>query len=116
MDSETIKEKDRRFFDYVNKKDIIAVKKWIDEFVDDDFINHSPLLGVSPDKEGFKEMFDKLLQLFPDMTITLKEMVFENDILFFRHIVRGVGANETKGIAMVRFKDGKIMDRWVTTE
>ncbi len=117
MDSEKIKENDKRFFDYVNKKDMVAVQRWIDEYVDDDFINHSPVLDVSADKEGFKEMFKKMLQLFPDMTITLKEMVFENDILCFRHIIRGVGTNdETMGIAMVRFKNGKAVDRWVTTE
>lgn len=117
MDPETIKENDKRFFDYVNKKDMVAVQKWIDDFVDDDFINHSPVLDVSPDKDGFKEMFKKMLQLFPDMTITPEEMVFEKDILCFRHIIQGVGANdETMGIAMVRFKNGKAVDRWVTTE
>lgn len=117
MDSETIKENDKRFFDYVNKKDTIAVEKWIDEFVGDDFTNHSPVLNVSTDKEGLKEMFQKLFQLFPDMTITIEETVFENDILCFRHTIRGAGTNdETMGIAMVKFKNGKAVDRWVTTE
>ncbi len=117
MDSETIKENERRFFDYVNKRDEISMKKWIDEFVDDDFINYSLVLNVSADKEGLKEMFLKFFQLFPDMTITIKEMVFENDILCFRHIIRGMGTDdEIMGIAMVRFKNGKAVDRWVTTE
>ncbi|NQT54752.1 MAG: ester cyclase [Desulfobacteraceae bacterium] len=117
MDSEAIKANDKRFFDYVNKKDTKAVEKWIDEFVDDDFTNHSPVLNVPPDKEGLKEMFLKLFELFPDMTITIEEMVFEKDILCFRHTIRGMGASdEIMGIAMVRFKNGKAVDRWATTE
>jgi predicted ester cyclase len=116
MDSETAKANDRRFFDYVNKRDIDAMKKWIDEFVAEDFVNHSSELGVSPDREGFKEMFLKLFEIFPDMTITIKEMVFENDILCFRLIMRGFGTNdEFMSIAMVRYKDEKIVDRWVTS-
>lgn len=117
MNSETIKENEKRFFEYVNKKDVVAVEKWIDEFVDDDFINHNTVSNESADKEGLKEMFKTLFQLFPAITITIKEMIFEKDILCFRHIIRGIGkSDDTVGIAMVRFKQGKIVDRWVVTE
>lgn len=117
MDLDIIKKNEKQFFDYINKKDTTSVEKWIDEFVADDFVNHSPALNVSADKKGLKEMFLKLFQLFPDMTITIKEMVFENNILCFRHIIRGMGSDkELMGIAMVRFKNGKAVDRWVTTE
>ena len=117
IDSKSIKTNEKRFFDYINKKDIEAMEKWIDEFVAEDFINHSPTLNVSTGREGLKEMFRKFIELFPDMTITTEEMVFENDILCFRHTIRGIGAkDEVMGIAMVRYKDGKIIDRWVTTE
>ena len=62
-------------------------------------------------------MFWKLFKIFPDMTITIKEMAFENDILCFRHIIRGFGtSDEIMGIAMVRYKDGRIVDRWVTSD
>lgn len=51
------------------------------------------------------------------MTITIKEMVFENDILFFRHVIHGVGnKDDIIGMAMVRFKDKKIVERWSITE
>lgn len=116
MDSETAKANDRRFFDYVNQRDIEAMKQWIDEFVAEDFVNHNPELGVSPGREGLKEMFLKLFEIFPDMTITIQEMVFENDILCFRLIMRGFGtSDEIMGIAMVKYKDGKIVDRWVVS-
>lgn len=117
MDSEALKANEKRFFDYVNKRDTEAMKKWIDEFVAEDFVNYSPTVDVPTDREGLKEMFWKLFQLFPDMTITIEEMVFENEILCFRHIIRGLGTtDEIMGIAMVRYKDGKIAERWVTTD
>ena len=117
MNSEAVKENEKRFFDYVNKRETEDMKKWIDEFVAEDFVNHSPALDVSPDREGLKEMFLQLFKIFPDMTITIKEMVFENDILCFRHIMRGFGnSDEIMGIAMVRYKKGRIVDRWVTSD
>jgi hypothetical protein len=76
MNSENIKENEKRFFEYVNKKDVKAVEKWIDEFVDNDFVNHSTSFNESADKEGLKEMFRTLFQLFPNITITIKEMIF----------------------------------------
>ena len=117
MDSEAVKANEKRFFDYMNKRDTKAMEKWIDKYVAEDFTNHSPMLNVPTNREGLKEMFWKFFQLFPEMTITIEEMVFENDILCFRHIIRGIGASdEVIGIAMVRYKNGKIADRWVTTE
>ncbi len=116
MNSETIKANEKRFFEYVNKKDTEKMEKWIDEFVADDFINHSPVFDVSADKEGLKAMFRMLFQHFPDVVITIKEMVFENDILCFRHVVHGMVENkEDMGIAMIRCKNGKMTDRWVVS-
>jgi len=117
MNSKTVKENEKRFFDYVNQRDTVSMEKWIDEFVAEDFVNHSPALDVPPDKEGLKQMFHLLFQLFPEMNISIEEMVFENDILCFRHTLTGISGNgPVMGIAMVRYKNGRITDRWVTTE
>ena len=62
-------------------------------------------------------MVRKLIQLAPDITITVKEMVFENDILSFRHIIQGLdNKGGVMGMAMVRFKDNKVVERWNITE
>jgi predicted SnoaL-like aldol condensation-catalyzing enzyme len=117
MDSEEVKANEKRFFGYVNARDTDAMEKWIDEFVAEDFVNHSPALGEPTDKQGLKEMFRRLFELAPDITITLEEMVFENDMLCFRQAIRGVGTqDEMMGIAMVRFKNGKLAERWNITE
>ncbi len=116
MNSEAVKANEIKFFEYVNNRDTKAMGKWIDEFVAEDFINHNPALDVENDREGLKDMFNELFKLFPDMKIVIKEMIYENNIICFQHIVRGVGIKDSMGIAMIKFKDGKITDRWNTTE
>ena len=51
MHSKEIKENEKRFFDFVNQGDMKAVEKWIDEFVAEDFVNHSPLLNEPTGKD-----------------------------------------------------------------
>lgn len=117
MHSEEIKANEKRFFDLVNQRDTEAMEKWIDEFVAEDFVNHSPAFNEPNDREGLKEMIRKLIQFAPDFTFSIEEMVFENCFLCFRYIIRGLSTKDaTMGIAMVRFKDGKITERWNVIE
>ena len=117
MHPEEIKANEKRFFDFVNRRDTEAVEKWIDECVAEDFVNHSTAFDEKNDREGLKEMFRKLIQFVPDLTISIEEMVFENDFLCLRYIICGSGAkDETMGMAMVKFKDGKIAERWNVAE
>lgn len=117
MHSEEIKANEKHFFDLVNQRDTAAMEKWIDEFVAEDFVNHSPAFNEPGDREGLKEMLRKLIQFAPDLTFSIEDMVLENCFLCFRYIMRGLGAkDETMGIAMVRYKDGKIAERWNVAE
>ena len=117
MHSKEIKENEKRFFDFVNQGDMKAVEKWIDEFVAEDFVNHSPLLNEPTDREGLKEMVRMLIQSAPCGTISIEEMVFENPFLCLRYMIRGLSTkDETLGMAMVKFKDGKIAERWNVAE
>ncbi len=128
MDADAIKTRERRFFEHVNSKDMNAICAWIDNHVAEDFVNHTPSFDVAPDREGLKEMFRQLIETFPDITITIDQMIFENDTLCFRHTVRGTNTVplagipatnkrfEIMGIAMVGYKNGKITDRWVVTD
>lgn len=117
MHPEKIKANEKRFFDLVNKKDTEAVEKWIDEFVAEDFVNHSPAFNESNDREGLKGMMRKIIQFVPDLTITIEEMVLENHFLCIRYIMRGSGIKDKAlGMAMVKVKDGKIAERWNVAE
>lgn len=117
MDPEEVKANEKRFFDYFNERDVDAIDKWIDEYVAQDFVNHSPVLNEPADRQGLKEMIRTLFQMAPDMTIAIEDMVFENNILCFRNVLRGVGPkDEMMGMVMVKFKDGKVAERWSFNE
>lgn len=82
--------------------------------ISEDFVNHSTHFDVPADKDGLKEIFRKFADA--DMTIELGEMVFEDDVLCFRNIVH-IGGNAVRvGIAMVKFKDDKMVERWALSE
>ncbi len=124
MDTHAIKTNVKCFFDYVNSKDLIEISKWIDEYATEDFVNHTTPFGEAPDRDGLKESFRQLLKMFPDITFNMEEMVFENDILCFRMTVCGTHSvplagipptnkrYEITGFVMLRYKNGKIVDRW----
>ena len=117
MDSEKVKANEKRFFDYFNARNIDAIDQWIDDYVAQDFVNHSPVQNEATDRQGLKEMIRTLFRMAPDMTITIEEMVFENNMLCFRTVLRGVGPkNELMGMVMVKFKDGKAAQRWSLNE
>lgn len=117
MDSAAVKSNEKRFFEYVNSRDSKSMDFWIDDFVSEDFINHNPTFNVSNNRDGLKEMFRILFKAFPEINFTIKEIIFENDVLCFRHIVHGIKENEgIIGIVMVKFKNGQITDRWAVTE
>ena len=114
MDSTTAKEVDRQLFKYLNERDMDAVDHWIDEYIAEDFINHSPHFGEATDKNGFKELFKKFAEF--GMTIEQHEMVFEDDVLCFRNTVHIEGKPVSTGIAMGKFRGGKMIERWAITQ
>jgi predicted ester cyclase len=122
------KENDRLFFGYVNQKDFTAMNNWIDEYVSEDFINRSPALGVSTDREGLKEMFRLLIEAFPDIMFEISDMVAEGDKMAFKLIISGTHKGPLMGIpptgksfkvenaAIITFSDNKIIERWVVSD
>jgi hypothetical protein len=114
MDSITAKENDRLLFNYLNERNMVAVDQWIDEHIAEDFVNHSTHFGVAPDKNGLKEIFKKNAEF--GVTIELGEMVFESDVLCFRFIVHIDEKPVSIGIAMAKFKNEKIIERWAMTQ
>ncbi len=94
-----------------------ALEAWIDASVAETFVNHSPTFDVPTDREGLKEMFSKLLELYPDIMITIEDMAVEKDIFCFRMSIRGIVADKgLVSIAMVKLADGKFVERWALTE
>jgi steroid delta-isomerase-like uncharacterized protein len=93
-----------------------------DEVVASDFVHHSP--GLPPDLEGMKQALPMFRAAFPDMRLTVEEMIAEGDKVVDRVTVRGTHEGELMGIPasgkqvefmethISRIADGKIVERW----
>ena len=93
-----------------------------DEVVASDFVHHAP--GLPPDLEGMKQALPMFRAAFPDMRLTVEEMIAEGDKVVDRVTVRGTHEGELMGIPasgkqvefmethISRIADGKIVERW----
>ena len=119
--SEQNKKLTRRFYEEVFNKKNLGV---IDELCSVGFVDHSALPGQAPGAAGLKAVFQEWLQAFPDMNLTIHEMIAENDYVVTRFTGRGthkgtlLGAPPTgkevsfSGIDMIRIKEGKALEVW----
>ncbi len=80
--------------------------------------------GQAPGLEGFKQVNTMLRAAFPDLRLTVEEMVSEGDKVSVRCTARGTHQGEFWGvpptgsrvawevISIVRLAGGKIAERW----
>lgn len=86
-------------------------------------------LGPEPlDLNGLKKFYDGLWAGFPDLRITIDDMVGEDDKVAWRLTARGTHTNEFRGVPatgkqvafgaqyIFEFRDGRIIRRWTTID
>lgn len=116
----------------INKEIVIQYSKrvWedhdlsvINELVANEARIHSPL-STMEGQETMKEIVEKWLSAFPDLTISWEDFVSENDKVVSRWYARGThlgGFFDTKpthkeitfsGVTTYRLQDGKIVEYW----
>ena len=115
------------------------VRRWFDEVwnagradaIDEMFAAHGLAHGLSGDPESpmrgpesFRTYHAQLRTAFPDIQVTIEDMVAEGDRVAARCSVRGKHGGDTLGIAateapvdftgitIVRIEDGKIVEAW----
>ncbi|MFQ5794347.1 MAG: ester cyclase [Candidatus Bipolaricaulia bacterium] len=121
MLTEENKAKARRFYEEVfNQRNVDAV----DEFVAADFVDHNPGPEQAPGREGLKRSFARTITTFPDLHVTVEDMVTEGDKITTRVTFRGTHDGEFEGtpatgkpmtitgIDIVRIEDDKTVERW----
>ncbi len=103
------------FEDFVNKQkaEVIRVNMTAD-FLDHDGPGGKPT-GVAGDEEMMRGMYT----IFPDLHITIEEMVAEGDKVVCRNRWQGTHAStgqkiEFHGFVEWRFEGDKIAERWAT--
>jgi steroid delta-isomerase-like uncharacterized protein len=118
--SEEIKEKVRRSWEIVNQRN----PDLIEEIYPPDFVWHEPDQDIRGYEQA-KQFVSSFFAAFPDINITIEDVIAEGDQAVSRYTIRGTHRGETeefgppterqvelKGITIHRFEDGKIVEEW----
>lgn len=113
----------RQFFnEVVNRRDLTVA----DRIMAQDFIDHPPPPpGMPPGLPGFKQFASMLVGAFPDLHVTVEDLIEEGDKVAARVTVQGTHKGllmgqiaatgkraEFTGIDIFRITGGKIAERW----
>jgi steroid delta-isomerase-like uncharacterized protein len=112
----------RRFVEqYQSGEHDVAVAE---ELLADDFLNHSPGPGFSPDRDGVLAFFDVVFAAFDDFHAVIHRQVSEGDLVTThktfhgRHVGDFLGVPATGAdvafdvIDILRVRDGKMCEHW----
>ena len=114
----------RRFFDELMNKGNTAQ---VDEFLAPEFVNHFGGMGAA-DRETFRRLLPLYPAAFPDVHITIEDLVAEDDKVSARFTLRGTnqgafmgmpptGRQVTmSGMALFRLAGGKIVEEYVNED
>jgi steroid delta-isomerase-like uncharacterized protein len=95
-----------------------------DEFLAAGLVDHDAFPGQGPGLEGFKRSLANLRSAFPDLRVTLEDVIPARDKVVVRWTDRGTHRGEflgmaptgrkvsTTGITIYRFFGGKIVEQW----
>ena len=98
-----------------DKMDILIGETWLD---------HNPPPGAAPGVEGMKQMMGMFFAAFPDLNVTIDQLIAEGDIVVGRMTNTGTHQGDLMGIAptgkrvtfseihMVRIENGKAVEHW----
>lgn len=96
----------------------------VDTHLAEDFINHDPPFGVTPDREGMRHAGSMMRAAFPDWHSELHELIAEGDLVVERFTAGGTQRGEVMGVPpsgtvvslpginIWRLRDGLIVERW----
>ena len=103
----------RLYEDVFNQHDLGA----LDDVLAPDILDHSPLEGQAPGREGFRQSVAKNKQRAPDMRFTIEEIIAEGKLVAVRQRMRLPHEGktlETTGMGFFRCREGKIVEAWWT--
>jgi steroid delta-isomerase-like uncharacterized protein len=113
-----------RLCDAVNSGEAELIAKTIDELVAPDAVIRTPLPIETTGAEAVKEVFARLLSAYPDLHITIEDLIEEGDKVVSRNTVTGTHQGEHLGVPptgksvtyneifIARFAGGRIAETW----
>jgi steroid delta-isomerase-like uncharacterized protein len=114
----------RRFHDAVNSGDAELISKMIDEVVEPDVRIRTPLPVEATGAQALKQVWATLLRAYPDLHLTVEDLIAEGDKVVCRNVVTGTHQGEYMGlpptgksvtyneIFIFRFAGGRIAETW----
>jgi steroid delta-isomerase-like uncharacterized protein len=112
----------KKVYDMFNTGDMSKLS----EFVDDNFVEHSPMPGQKPGLSGLVEAIEMMKKGYPDMKMTIKDITVDctNNKAAVLYTMTGTNTGEMMGmpptnkkievlgIDYLLFKDGKATEHW----
>jgi steroid delta-isomerase-like uncharacterized protein len=113
-----------RYVDEVNKQNYAA----FDELVVEDYVDHDPIPGQEPGREGLKKAYVIFSSAFPDITFIFEDVFGEGDLVVGRGVIYGthkgvfLGIPPTNkrvrytGTRLFRVRDGRVSEGWINLD
>jgi len=103
------------FEEFVNRKNAAVIRKNMTE----DFYDHNGPQDQPTGVAGDQAMMEAMYQRYPDIQITIEDMIAEGDKVACRNRWRATDKETGKrvefhGFVLWRFENGKIAERWAT--
>jgi predicted ester cyclase len=110
--------------DAVNSGDAEFISKTIDEVVEPDLLIRRRLPVEATGAQALKQVWVMLLRTFPDIHVTVEDLIAEGDKVVARNSVTGTHQDEYMGrpptgkpvtydeIFILRFTNGRIAEMW----
>ena len=114
----------RRFQEATNTGDPELISKTIDELVEPDALVGTPLPIEATGAQKLKEVFARLHRAYPDLHVTIEDLIEEGDKVVSRNTVTGTHQGKYMGlpptgksvtyneIFIFRFAGGRIAETW----
>ena len=100
----------------------------VDELIAPNFVEHNPFPGQAPGVEGLKQAMAALRQAFPDLHVTVDEMLSDGDKVVIRTTMKGTHKGNfmnipatgkqmsVEGIDILRISNGRAVEHWGVTD
>ena len=96
----------------------------VDEFVAQDVVMNNSVLALGKGREGYKRALEMVFAAFPDVQLTIEDLIAEGDLVAERWTMRGTQQGEfmgmpatnnqltLTGIDIYRYSGGKRVEAW----
>jgi steroid delta-isomerase-like uncharacterized protein len=118
----------KRFVDAVNSHDPDLLSRAVDELVDPNMKSRNPMPIDSTGSEGVKKVFRTLHEAFPDLHISVEDLIAEGDKVVARERITGTHRGSYLGlpatgrrvayneITVSRFENGRVVEAWAVVD